>query len=1277
MSEPISLAEVERQFRDPPARYGPVDCWWWEAARLDRARLREQLESLKEQGVSGTWFYPRWVGGEPLRSDPPYWSEEWWDLTRFSLDEHERLGLISWFSDWTAHGEFQSRVREESLGPRPEFGGRRLVLYEKRTTIGGPEREGVQDWEKIQHSEPRGPVQIEVPVDEEILHAAAYRPAGGGIDQGTRVPLEQACSGNRLRWLPPGHDDWIVAVVTAQPHDLDYLNPAVADRWIELLLGRYERELPGHVGSTLQAYGPDEMYVLNGNILYSGGVVERLRAQKGYDPLPLLAGLFLDIGRETERIRCDYLATMVDLLDESFYRRVADRLHDRGMRYTTIATWGREDPIEQTFHYGDFFRMMRHFDVTGNEDPRDCEVHRRRFLDSKFSSSIAHLNRREQAMVCGYWNSGWGVTQEQNLAFTGANYAFGINLYNRHGGLYSLLGGWYEWVPPAIHFHQPYWSYWRRFADLVRRLSWAMSQGVHVADVALLYPLTTMHAGWTGGGRFSSEAREAAAACMDLARAVYYSGIDFDFVDEASVAGAGCGRGRLTIAGIGFPAVVLPPLAAIPRGVLRKLRDHCRSGGTVVALGRLPTASPEAGRGDPVLQRLLAETFGPGADQFRTDAVREHPGGGRGVFVPGRSDGVVARLRELVDLDVSCRQPDLFHTHQRLPGGEDVYLLFNASEKERRIDCSLRSSGEPRIWDPATGTVRPLHRFERRGSRTLLSLDMGPFETAVVSLEEGGERPGISRDNLDTVTRVAAADTEVRVEGLSGAGGRAEVRIQDGGSLLRADAEVEAPPPAIRLDRPWDFRLEPLLDNRWGDYRYPASDRVIGPEARRFRYREETAAEDAASWTQPGFDDGEWTQAAFTCGPFWWTLGPFRAASEPEEVLRQVTSEGFDPSARFRGAQEYGWSPVEVSEQFGTPESGGEFGGLAGVSDEFLHCGAVPGETDAVRWFAAIVDADAAGNWQLHAGAGSDFTASAWVNGDPVLADVREPASSGPVRLQAGRNEVVLRILQPGGARVRAWAAFSTPGHPPPGDPYVPLLRWFRDPPPLLFDVTPGARRAGWFRFDAPPGLAGMQMQLYGRRLEVWVDGEPVCTRAVDCNPRERRPAAVEVTLAAPRPLPSQVAVRVEMAESRYGGAVFAAPVAFRCGPGSCPTGDWCSYGLSEYSGAAVYSTTAVLEARHLDGAVRLDLGRAGIIADVSVNGEAAGVLMARPYRLDVTGLVREGANGIEVKVVNTLANHMSSYPTRHVLTGQTVSGLLGPVELQFLRRVELRAPRG
>ena len=43
--------------------------------------------------------------------------------------------------------------------------------------------------------------------------------------------------------------------------------------------------------------------------------------------------------------------------------------------------------------------------------------------------------------MCVFWRSGWGVTQAENLAWTNENYAYGINLYNRHGGLYTLMGG--------------------------------------------------------------------------------------------------------------------------------------------------------------------------------------------------------------------------------------------------------------------------------------------------------------------------------------------------------------------------------------------------------------------------------------------------------------------------------------------------------------------------------------------------------------------------------------------------------------------------------------------------------------------------------------------------------------------------------------------------------------------------------------------------------------------------------------------------------------------
>jgi hypothetical protein len=69
-------------------------------------------------------------------------------------------------------------------------------------------------------------------------------------------------------------------------------------------------------------------------------------------------------------------------------------------------------------------------------------------------------------------------------------------------------------------------------------------------------------------------------------------------------------------------------------------------------------------------------------------------------------------------------------------------------------------------------------------------------------------------------------------------------------------------------------------------------------------------------------------------------------------------------------------------------------------------------------------------------------------------------------------------------------------------------------------------------------------------------------------------------------------------------------------------------------------------------------------------------VRLARPFRFDVTQLISEGRNHIEIKVANTLANHMSTYPTKWVFDGQTASGLFGPVELRFLAPVVLELNR-
>jgi hypothetical protein len=189
-----------------------------------------------------------------------------------------------------------------------------------------------------------------------------------------------------------------------------------------------------------------------------------------------------------------------------------------------------------------------------------------------------------------------------------------------------------------------------------------------------------------------------------------------------------------------------------------------------------------------------------------------------------------------------------------------------------------------------------------------------------------------------------------------------------------------------------------------------------------------------------------------------------------------------------------------------------------------------------------------------------------------------------------------------------------------------------------------------------------MRLNLQARNVTAWIDGQP---------------APVEdgrITLESLREGVSQVALRVEQEPGCYAGAAFPAPVAFECEEGKIPLGDWCGYGLETYSGGAVYTRVVRLEKDHLKGRVGLDLGAVSTTAEVHVNGQGAGVRMAQPFRFDITQLVQEGENQIHVKVVNTLANHMSAYPTDYVYEGQTVSGLLGPVQIQFLSPATLMA---
>ena len=79
--------------------------------------------------------------------------------------------------------------------------------------------------------------------------------------------------------------------------------------------------------------------------------------------------------------------------------------------------------------------------------------------------------------------------------------------------------------------------------------------------------------------------------------------------------------------------------------------------------------------------------------------------------------------------------------------------------------------------------------------------------------------------------------------------------------------------------------------------------------------------------------------------------------------------------------------------------------------------------------------------------------------------------------------------------------------------------------------------------------------------------------------------------------------------------------------------------GIKYYSGAATYKTTFQAKLEKSESRTSLDLGNVANMAEVSLNGKNLGILWKQPFRVDVTDAIRDGANTLEVKVVNLWGN--------------------------------------
>ncbi|GGE02527.1 glycosyl hydrolase [Paenibacillus nasutitermitis] len=1201
--------DVYPGFVDPPEGYGEVAFYWWVGEPLTKERLAWQLEQLKDRHISALQinYAHSDQGGEAygltISSEPPLFSDEWWELFVWFAEKAGSYGIAVSLSDYTLCAPGQGWYTDEILAKKPDISG--LILKHMVYHVEDDDTE----WKLPEHT-----ISITALLSE------------GELETGLNpIDLTSFVKESTLNWQKPS-GEWNIVIVYAerQLNSIDPMNEHSGSMVIEHFFQRFEDKLAGMHQARLGFFFSDELDLgIKGN-MWNDQFRELFMKLKGYDIVPELAALFMDIGPRTPKIRLDYSDVIVRLSEQHYFIPIYEWHRKRGLIYGCDHGGRGKDTTE----FGDYFRTQRWNQGPGCDQPLlQCDL-----IKNKVASSIAHLYERPRTWLEGFYGSGWGTSTADLTDAIFKNFVTGHNLLTLHGLYYTTYGGWWEWAPPCNHFRMPYWQHMQPLLACTERLSYLLSQGVHICDVAVMYPVASMEAAMDG--------EHSVNLAFDAGEYLYRNGIDFDFIDFESLERAETHDGRLLVAGEAYRVLILPAMRALRYSTLQKALEFYKAGGLVLALERLPEASERKGRNDSRLDDMVSVLFGCSAKEaaaLNDRGLMNHNDTG-GVSAVAYSfmemENLISRqiTRDFYCSDQQSADQFVYIQHRHI-GARHIYAVYGAAVNS---ECFFRCHGELELWNPWNGSSEPLQAARVTSEGTYLRLPLGPFQVQLIVFTPRAE------------AQEDASDPQAVIAGVYG-------------DHLRT----------VQLDGEWSFRLRPTMDNRFGDYRQPPENHLIGAEARQFRFALEEELESQDDWSSPTFNDSEWQRVTYSYGPYLWKLGPLFSEACTNQLEAELIALSVSPEGQYiqMGDQKVRWSRYEFSMRYGIEHDPGHQGyhGLKGeMSDDFIATGHRTfsfteteyslEEAGEVTYYWSSFDAK--GDTTARICLGGNIPDTIWLNGSEVENNLVT------VNVLPGMNYMLIKYSMPGRGHVIV-ESISSPEHLRQQLPLA--MSWFNKPGVMRYDVYPNQTRAGWYRFSAAPGLESFDLVAFGS-IQVWVNG--VERKVEQRGNRSDDSRVYHVALKQREQGISVVAIRMLYDKPLYGGAAFPEPIQLRCGEGEILLGDWSLIdSLTCYSGGAVYRkqfnfTDLKFKAT---STVKLDLGNVSATAEIHLNGHLVQTLVSPPWQIDVTSWVREGNNNIEIVVYNTLANHYVTIPTRY--RGNLCSGLLGPVKLLICNR--------
>lgn len=558
------------------------------------------------------------------------------------------------------------------------------------------------------------------------------------VQPGQVKDITTSLNGDKLSWDAP-EGDWEIVRMGMMPTYVEN-GPALKDgiglevdkmskthllSHFDAFIGEIYQRIPEADRKTWKVVVADSYE--KGGQNFTDDFLESFEQKYGYSALPFLPvynGVVVESEDASDRFLWDMRKMVAERLSYDHIGELTRLSHQYG-----LTTW-----LENYGHWGfsgEFLQYGGQADEVAGEFWSEGELGN---IENRAASSCAHIYGKKkvssESFTCGgmaYSRYPATMKQRGDLFFSeGINNTL-LHVYisqkaeDKQPGLNAPYGN-------EFNRFNTWYPHLDLFTDYLKRCNFILQQGLNVADVCYFIGEDTPK--MTG-----------------ITNPPLPKGYQFDYINaEVILRDMTVKDGLLTLPhGTTYRMMVLPELETMRPELLTKITKLVEEGGII--LGPKPHRSPSLQhfpKADEEVKSMANALWGD-VDGIKVKSAVH----GKGKVLNGMS---MHQALELIGCIPDCaltKDIPVVYGHRKI-GDIDAYFLSNQSPEKIVLSPEFRiTNKQPELWEPTTGTIRLLKKYERNENATVVPIELEALESVFIVFAKQAS-PSSSVNGTDT-----------------------------------------------------------------------------------------------------------------------------------------------------------------------------------------------------------------------------------------------------------------------------------------------------------------------------------------------------------------------------------------------------------------------------------------------------------------------------------------------------------------------------------------------